>query len=251
MNYYKLVIAYDGTRYCGWQEQKDRPSIVSVLKKSFTFFCKKNVVLLGASRTDAGVHALGQIARCKTDITIDPQKLCRIWNNVLPTDIMIRKIEAVDDSFNPYYNVEQKTYYYHFFVDRPLPYMARYGWYYPYAINFDTFKKALNFFTGTYDFRSFRCAEDKRENTVRTVDAITLEYLKRFKLYRITIKGQKFMRHMIRRMVGASLAIASQQNGSLALLREIMAAKNSNHPLINAPAHGLLLYRIAYKKGKR
>ncbi len=263
MNYYKLTVAYDGTDYVGWQEQKNKPSVAQALKKAFFDAFEKEIVLLGASRTDSGVHALGQIARCKTDLVIDPKKLCWVWNNVLPADIMIRKLELVDDSFHPYYHVEQKTYYYHFFLDKPLPFMQRYGWHYPYPVNFATLHEALNFFVGTHDFRAFRSADDVREDTIRTIDAVTIEsfdslrdcfgvlfsgfeFIQRFKIYRITVKGQKFMRHMIRRLVGASLSVATKKKGSIKLLREVMVARDPNHSLPNAPAKGLLLYCIAY-----
>ncbi len=137
MNCYKLTIAYDGTDYFGWQEQKDKPSISQALIKAFDFVFERDVLLLGASRTDAGVHAMGQVARCKTNLAIDSQTLRWAWNNVLPADIMIRSLKLVNPSFHPYYNVQQKIYYYHFFLDRPLPLVQRYGWYYPYKINFD------------------------------------------------------------------------------------------------------------------
>lgn len=247
MNYYKLIVAYDGTDYVGWQEQKDKPTITSALKKAFDFAFEKDLVLLGASRTDAGVHALGQVARCKTELDIDSHTLHWAWNNVLPADILIRSLEPVDSSFHPYYKVQQKTYYYHFFLERPLPFVQRYGWYYPYKINFDVLKQALHFFVGTHDFRSFRSAEDVREDTVRAIDSINLEYIKRFNAYCITVKGQKFMRHMIRRIVGASIAIASGPNESIGMLKEIMDARDPNHSLPNAPAKGLLLYRIIYE----
>ena len=246
MNCYKLTIAYDGTDYFGWQEQKDKPSISQVLIKAFDFVFERDVLLLGASRTDAGVHAMGQVARCKTNLAIDSQTLRWAWNNVLPADIMIRSLKLVNPSFHPYYNVQQKIYYYHFFLDRPLPFVQRYGWYYPYKINFDILHKALQFFTGIHDFRAFRSAEDFRNESVRTIDSITLTYFKRYNIYRITTRGQKFMRHMIRRIVGASLAVAAKQNGSVDMIKEIMEARDPNHPLPNAPAKGLLLYNIRY-----
>lgn len=240
------MITYDGTDYCGWQEQKNKPSITHALKKAFRVVFAKEVSILGASRTDAGVHALGQVALCKTDLDIPIQQMKRAWNNALPTHIVIRSLQQKQPSFHPYYNVEQKTYHYHFFLNRPLPFLSRYGWYYPYPIDRSMLKKALDFFIGTHDFVSFRSSEDVRKNTVRTIDVINLTYIKRFKIYRITIKGQKFLHHMIRRIVGASMAVASRNNRSLHLLQEVMAAQNSNNFLPNAPAKGLLLYNITY-----
>ena len=247
MKTYKLVIAYDGSDYYGWQDQPEKPSVAHALNKAFTHVFKSEMRILGASRTDAGVHALGQVAHVKTDLDITPDKLKWAWNNALPADIMIRSLELVDDSFNPFCGISHKTYYYHFFTERPLPFIQRYGYYYPYKLNYDCLRQALQFFVGRHDFASFRSSEDTRENTVRTIDSITLEYFARYKMYRITIKGEKFLRHMIRRMVGASLYVARHSENSLDFLHKVMAARNPRHTLPNAPAQGLLLYKIMYK----
>ena len=267
---YKLIIAYDGSDYFGWQDQPEKPSVARALNHAFTTVFHTDMKVLGASRTDAGVHALGQCVRIKTNLAIAPDRLKWAWNNALPADIMIRSIELVDDSFNPFCQVEQKIYYYHFFTERPLPFVQRYGYFYPYTIDFDLLRQALQFFVGTHDFCSFKNSEDTRENTVRTIDSISLEYLSRYKAYRITVKGQKFLRHMIRRIVGASLSVASssatlsprlqsggkawgdrsKNNHTLELLRTIMDARNPRHTLPNAPAQGLMLYKIIYKQCK-
>lgn len=247
MKIYKLIIAYDGSNYFGWQDQPDQPSIAATLNNAFTKTFKTKMNVLGASRTDAGVHALGQVARIKTDIAVTPERLKWAWNNALPADITIRSLELADDSFNPHYNVVQKTYYYHFFTERPLPFNQRYGYFYPYTINFELLKQALQFFVGTHDFSAFKHIDDVREDATRTIDSITLEYLARYKMYRITIKGQKFLRHMIRRIVGASLSVASKQHHTLESLQKVMAARNPRHTLPNAPAQGLMLYKIIYK----
>lgn len=244
---YKLVIAYDGSNYYGWQSQQEKPSIAHALNKAFKTIFKSEIHILGASRTDAGVHAMGQVARIKTDIAITPTKLKWVWNNALPPDITIRSLELADESFNPFCNVKQKIYYYHFFTERPLPFTQRYGYYYPYAINFDILQKALQFFVGKHDFCSFKSSEDTRENSIRTIDSIDCTYIARYKMYRITIKGQKFLRHMIRRIIGASLSVASKKENSLAFLKKVMDARNPRHTLPNAPAQGLMLHKIIYK----
>lgn len=248
---YKLVVAYDGTDYFGWQAQTHKPSVAHALDHAFKTVFKHDMKVLGASRTDAGVHALGQVVRIKTDLPVPAQTLQWAWNNALPGDVVIRSLELIDDSFNPFCSVMQKTYYYHFFLNRPLPFLQRYGHYHPYKINIKLLQDALQFFVGTHDFASFRCSEDTRTDTVRTIDFIGLEYIRRYKVYRIIVKGQKFLRHMIRRMVGASLAIASRPGLSVIDLKKVMDAKNPAHTLPNAPAKGLLLYKIAYKKTEK
>lgn len=246
VNTYRLIIAYDGSNYSGWQAQDHKPSIATALNHAFKKVFKIDIKVLGASRTDAGVHALGQVARIKTNLAIPAEKLKWAWNNTLPADIAIRSLESVDDSFNPFCNVEQKIYHYHFFTERPLPFIQRYGYFYPYKIDLELLKSALQTFVGTHDFASFRSSEDMRENTIRTIDAITLEYVSRYKAYRITVKGQKFLRHMIRRIIGASLHIATKDNSALLVLQKIMAACNPAHTLPNAPAQGLMLRKIIY-----
>jgi tRNA pseudouridine38-40 synthase len=247
MKVYKLIIAYDGSDYYGWQTQLEKPSVAAALNNAFATVFKSEMRILGASRTDAGVHAMGQVARIKTDLNITPDKLKWAWNNALSPDITIRSLELVDESFNPFCDVSQKIYYYHFFVERPMPFIQRYGYYYPYKINFDLLNKALQFFVGTHDFCSFKSSEDTREDTIRTIDSINLEYIAKYKAYRITVKGQKFLRHMIRRIVGASLSVASNSDDSLAFLQRVMAACDPRHTLPNAPAKGLLLHKIIYK----
>lgn len=246
-NTYKLTIAYDGSNYFGWQAQNHKPSIADALNHAFKKVFKKDIKVLGASRTDTGVHALGQVARIKTDLVIPAEKLKWAWNNALPADINIRFLEQVANDFNPFCNVQQKIYYYHFFSERPLPFTQRYGYFYPYKLDLELLKKALSTFIGTHDFASFRSSEDLRENTVRTIDAITLNYVPRYKAYRITIVGQKFLRHMIRRIVGASLHVATKGIQTLPLLKKIMDARNPAHTLPNAPAQGLILCKIIYK----
>ncbi len=247
MKTYKLVIAYDGSSYCGWQSQVNKLSVSQVLNDSFKSTFGKFVRIVGASRTDAGVHALGQVVRIETDMVILAEKLRFAWNNALPFDIVIRSIKEIDKSFNPFFGVESKIYHYHFFINRPLPFLQRYGYYHPYPINIDLLYDALQFFVGTHDFRSFRSSEDMRSNTIRTIDSIDLEHIKRYNVYRIVIKGQKFLRHMIRRIVGASFAVATRTNVSLAYLKLVMEARDPSHVLPNAPAQGLLLYKIIYK----
>jgi tRNA pseudouridine38-40 synthase len=250
MKTYKLIIAYDGSDYFGWQAQDHKPSVAGTLNQAFKKVFKYDMKVLGASRTDAGVHALGQVARIKTNLAIPAGTLKWAWNNALSANIMIRSIELVDDSFNPFCDVEQKIYHYHFFTERPLPFIQRYGYFYPYKMDFDVLKTALNFFIGTHDFASFRSSEDLRENTIRTIDAISVDYLPSYKAYRITVKGQKFLRHMIRRIVGASLSVATKGSDTLPLLQKIMNACNPAHTFPNAPAQGLMLYKIIYKTDK-
>lgn len=245
MKRYKMTIAYDGTDYAGWLQQKDQPSIVQSLQDSFLKVFKKPIVILGASKTDAGVHALGQVAIGTTDIAIDPAKMRWAWNNALPATITICSLEE-DNRFHPHYNVMRKTYYYHLFITRPMPFYTRYGTFIPYPFDMERFKQALDLFKGTHDFAAFYTGND-RADTVRTIDEIYIEYCEQYKAYRIAFVGKKFLRHMIRRIIGAALAVASRQTMQSAAIIESLHTKKMNAEFLTAPAQGLMLYEIVYK----
>ena len=247
MTCYRIVVSYDGTAYHGWQSQKDVTTISQVLIDTFYTVFSHKVFILGASRTDAGVHALGQVAIVRCPIYIPADKIMFAWNNVLPRDILIKEVLHLDKLIHPHDGVIQKTYMYHFFVKRPLPFVQRYGWYYRRPVDIDLLQKALNIFIGTHDFRSF-CTGDDLIDTVRTIDSAQVEAFIEYDAYRITIKGKSFLRYMVRRIVGACLEIASRDNLSLNDLDRILNDKNQCHILPNSPAKGLLLYKILYNK---
>jgi tRNA pseudouridine38-40 synthase len=245
---YKVLIAYDGTDFAGWQVQPDHPSIAQTMQDSFARVFDKKISLVGASRTDAGVHALGQVAKFETNLGVDPQILQWAWNNALPPSIVIRTLELVPPQFHPFYNILDKTYFYHFFLERPLPFIQRYGWYYWYKVDLQKLQEVLQLFIGTHNFRAFSTGEPIGGDPLCTVDAITLEQFKRFGVFRISMHGQRFLRHMVRRLVGAALSAATEKNDvSLSDVLEVMMAQNPNHTLPSAPAHGLLLHTIRYK----
>lgn len=246
-NRYKLVIAYDGTHFSGWQEQANKRTIAQELKDSFLELFGSPIGILGSSRTDAGVHALGQVALIRTKIAMNQEQMRQAWNNSLKQDIYIRSIKQLDHPFHPWYGVTEKVYYYHLFAKRPLPIVAQYGWYYPHQIDWDKLETALQLFVGTHDFRSFTTGDGARGNTVRTIDAIDCLYLKRFGVYRISVRGKKFMRYMIRRIVGAAVHVAARKAIDPSIILDTLSAKDPHHHLIKAPAHGLMLRSIRYK----
>lgn len=241
---YKCIISYDGTGYAGWLQQPDEPTIVHTLEDSFKRVFHKKISILGASKTDAGVHAYGQVAIFKTDLEIDAAKMQWAWNKALPESIVIRSLEH-DEDFHPHYNVMNKTYWYHVAVQKPLPFGARYCWYYKLPLDVEKLKEAVRLFVGTHDFERFYKGDD-RDNTVRTIESITIEFIKEYNAYRISIVGKTFLRHMVRRMVGAALHVAAGKATS----EDIQAAlekKQAGNELPTAAAKGLLLYAIEYQ----
>lgn len=240
MRKYKIKVSYDGTNYYGWQAQPNKVTITGILENRFKSVFKKNIKIEGASRTDRGVHALGQVAQFETDLNIDKYLLLDIFNNSLPKDIFIRKIEEVDNNSHVRYNISLKTYYYHIFTKRPSVFYSRYGYYYP-DLNLALLQEKLAIFIGMHDFRSF-CTGYEKENTCRKIEAIEIKFIKQITAYRIAFKSRGFLRHMIRRIVGACI----DNKYLVAEIESIMEAKNNNQRIVTAPAHGLLLYKIDY-----
>lgn len=247
MNRYKLILSYDGTRYHGWQHQDGLPTIAGALRAGFEKVFQMPVKLLATSRTDAGVHAIGQVVSADSELELDTATMQRVWNHALPLDISIQSIATVNTTFN-LFDVHEKTYWYHIFLERPLPFYAPYGWYYAKKVSLEKLEKALQVFVGTYDFRSFSTGDERGQDTIRTIHFINLEYLEQFNAYRISIKGPKFLHHMIRRIVGASLDIASSKKLSVEFLHEVFAQKRPSQQLTNAPASGLVLYEVIFNK---
>ena len=225
MQRYKIIVQYDGTQYLGWQVQKEGKTIAGTLQDTFKKVFNHEITIVGASRTDAGVHALNQVATFTCALAIEPERMQWAWNNLLPDDMYIITLQPVDDDFDLYAQVAQKTYVYHIFTKRPSPFVARYGYTHYQALDVKKLDDALQKFVGTHDFRSF-CTGDDREHTIRRVDSIMIEPIterdvydllvnriiqplakngETFDGYRITVKGPGFLRYMIRRMVGAAL----------------------------------------------
>lgn len=247
----KIIVAYDGTDFFGWQKQPQAVSISSTLEQAFHNVFNQQINLIGASRTDTGVHALHQVAMFKADVKCPDLETMRLaWNNLLPKSILIRDMQSVPDSFHACFHVAQKTYYYHLFLQRPLPFLARYGWHYRFIPEVDLvkFEKALNLYIGEHDFGSFCKVDEDDKNTVRTIDSVNLERFDRFGMLRVTVKGPGFLRFQIRRMIGYALDVARRKNLSVNYLKTLLDNPDPRQTLLKAEASGLCLRKVVYKK---
>lgn len=245
MVYYKLIIAYDGTNYQGWQQQNNGPTICGELKKTFKSIFKKDISIVGASRTDAGVHADFQVARIRTELNIDPEHLKKVWNRGLSRSILIKVLEKISEDFHPQRNVKQKTYKYKVFKEIPSPFVQRYGLFYDYSVDIKKLKKSLKFFVGEHDFRSF-CTGYEMDSTIRSIDSIKVRNLKKENAFEIVFKGKSFLRYMIRRIAGACLEVASNRKLDITVLKVALDEKSPQQNLPTAPSKGLMLCKIDY-----
>ena len=249
MQAFKIIISYDGTDFHGWQMQPEAVSITSCLQKTFKKVFGQSIALVGASRTDAGVHALGQVARFWANLDIDEQIILKAWNACLPKSILIRQIERITNNFHPQKNVLQKTYYYNLFLKQPLPFVARYGWSYDFIhrVDFEKFNKALQLYVGEHDFGSFCKIEEEGISSVRTIDSINVNKLSKFGVLQIVIKGKSFLRFQIRRMIGYAIDVARKPELNVDYLENILKNPNPQQNLTKADGCGLCLRKIIYK----
>lgn len=243
---YYIIVAYDGTDYYGWQEQKREQTVAGTLQEVFYRVFQQSIKVVGASRTDAGVHALGQVCRFYADVRVAPEHMQRVWNASLPRDIHVRELGYADSAFHPQHNIAYKTYYYHISPACPLPFIARYVWWLRYTMDAMTLEQALQEFVGTHDFRSF-CAGDYGErSTICTIYDIEVRWLQRYRIYQVRCRGDRFLQHMLRRMIGAACDVAAGR-ATRSELQEALAEKDPQQHFMTAPGHGLVLRRIQYQ----
>ena len=172
---FKLTLAYDGTDYIGWQRQATGVSIQGLLEDALREFDDRDVAVAGAGRTDAGVHALGQVASCSLDRTIDPRTLTRALNYKLPHDVRVRRARAMPPSFHARFDAHQKTYRYRLWNGSVLsPFQCRYAWHLPGALDIAAMCDAARLVEGTHDFAAFQGQGSDRSTTTRTVNGLRI-----------------------------------------------------------------------------
>ena len=213
MRYFKLTIAYDGTDFHGWQMQANKPTIqgeiVSVLRR----LTQEHILLHGAGRTDAGVHALGQVASFKTQSALSAQEFQRALNALLPPTIRVVAAEEVGPDFNARWSARGKTYRYRIYRGKVVPPMIwRYVLHYPFPLDEDAMRDAAARFVGMHDFASFSAStgteeDDKERSTEREIFSTELVRSVDNEELVFTVKGRSFLRYMVRKMVGTLLDV--------------------------------------------
>ncbi len=241
-----LKVAYDGTNYCGWQIQPNGITIQGELNRCLEKILKEPVETIGASRTDAGVHALGNVAVFDTEARMPADKFSFALNQWLPEDIRIQKSMEVPLDFHPRYAKSEKTYEYRI-LNRtfPLPTERLYSYFYHYDLNPELMEEAGKFLLGEHDFASFCGANAQTRTTVREVTG--LEVTAKEEMVYIRVKGKGFLYNMVRIIAGTLIEIGNAQYPP-EKIKEILEAKNRMAAGPTAPACGLTLMQIRYLK---
>lgn len=243
---FKLVIEYDGAAYHGWQRQKDMPTIQGAIEAALQTMTGQFVRVIGAGRTDAGVHAYNQVANFLVETRHDPAVFKRGLNSLLAGDIVIKDCRQAGNSFHARYDAQSKVYDYRI-LNRPVPsaIFRQYAWHIAKALDLDAMRAAIPFFKGQHDFSAFEASGSPRSHAVRTVMDATLTAKDRQGYCVFTIEANGFLRGMVRNIVGTLLDVGL---GKMSPERfgHILISQDRRQAGATAPAHGLFLREVKY-----
>ncbi|MBJ7449488.1 MAG: tRNA pseudouridine(38-40) synthase TruA [Parachlamydiales bacterium] len=244
---YKLLIAYDGTNYCGWQIQPNGDTIQERLIKILTSLLQEDIHLIGAGRTDAGVHAYGQVAHFKTQKCLDCKKILKALNGLLPKDIRVLHMREVPMHFHSQYSAISKTYHYNLWLD-PItnPMKRHYTTWVKQRMDISLLKEAAQVFVGTHDFTSFANSATEgsaAKGATRTIQR--LDVIEQDGGVRLEFQANGFLYRMVRNIVGTLIEVAQKKRPVNSLI-QIIESKDRRLAGKSAAATGLFLMNVDY-----
>ena len=255
MRNFKIVLQYEGTRYKGWQKQgkgegdssssaSPENTIQGKLERLLSRIAGKPVEIQGSGRTDAGVHAYGQVANFHMDTDDTPEALMEKINSYLPEDIGVISVEEVPERFHSRLNAKSKTYRYRV-LNSAVPHIfeRRYVYQVPEHLDMEPMRRAAILLTGSHDFKAFTSAKTGKKSTVRTVDSIQIDRVG--DEIHFTFSGNGFLYHMVRILTGTLLEIGTGKRDA-SKLPVVIAAEDRSLAGFLAPARGLFLRKVYY-----
>jgi tRNA pseudouridine38-40 synthase len=256
MRYFKLTIAYDGTDFHGWQVQSNRPTIQGQIVSVLERLTQEKIALHGAGRTDAGVHALGQVASFRTQSALSPPEFQRALNALLPHAIRIVASQEVGPTFNARWSAKGKTYRYRLYRGKVVPpFIHRYVLHYPFPLDEDKMRDAAARFVGIHDFASFAAStgsedDDQERSTDREIFSTELLRSPDNEELIFTVKGRSFLRYMVRKMVGTLLDVGRSKltPDDIDRLYELKDRSKSG-PTV--PSQGLVMVEVFHEESWR
>lgn len=244
MKNYKLTIAYDGTNYHGWQMQANARTIQGELTRVLSVLDHRPVTLYGAGRTDAGVHALAQVANVFLDREFASDELREAVNGNLDRDLRVMQVDLVDAAFEARFVAKGKTYVYAISTAPVVsPFDFRYVYHYRGVLDVEAMRRAAALLVGRHDFSAFTVASLETEDRVRTLTQLDIEA--RHDSVRITASAEGFLRYMVRTIAGTLIDVGRGRRTATSV-GDALASCNRRHAGPKAPAHGLTLVRVDY-----
>jgi len=249
----KLVISFDGTSYCGWQRQNNGPTIQEELERAISLITNRPTGVHGAGRTDAGVHALGMTAHFRTESKIDLKALLKGLNSLLPEVIAIPEVTEESPEFHARFSAHAKTYRYTFYIGIiECPVKRLYRTHVPFPLSVAAIDSCLEILTGTHDFSSFEATGSRDRNHQRGRGAVRTIFSAELTnpepdLFHVILTGDGFLRHMVRNIVGTVLEVG-RGKVSIDEFRDVLEKRDRNLAGATAPAQGLTLVKVHYRK---
>ena len=242
---YKLILEYDGGPFCGWQRQADQPSVQQALEQAVHAFCGEAVTVQAAGRTDAGVHALGQVAHLDLERGVALDTLRNALNyHLRPAPVVVLEASEVAADFHARFSARARHYRY-LIVNRPVPLTLERGhaWFVPGRLDAEVMHEAALRLLGQHDFSSFRGALCQARSPVKTLDSMSVS--RRGAKIEIGVRARSFLHHQVRNMVG-TLKLIGQRRWPVERIEAVLAARERAAAGPTAPACGLYLVRVDY-----
>jgi tRNA pseudouridine38-40 synthase len=239
---YRMTIQYDGTNYSGWQIQENALTVQEVLTKSIEQISQEKINLIGAGRTDTGVHALGQVANFLLSTELDLYRFKYSLNSVLPDDISITQIELTDEKFHARFSAKKRSYIY-LISNYKSPFFDRYSYNLFTELNQDKLNELCSLLIGVQDFTSFSKNNPDVQNKICEIYEARWRRQKNFFIF--YIEANRFLYGMVRAIVGSLLKAYSTETG-IEYLRNVILQKDRNAAADAVPAKGLFLYKVKY-----
>lgn len=249
MHKYKLEIAYDGAAYSGWQLQPNATSIQGILEEKFFQILREKIRVVGSGRTDAGVHALGQVAHFTTTIATSEQRLQKSINALLPSDIKVLSLQKAPADFHAQYCAHSKIYHYHLWLEKTHdPFLFPYRYRPKGNIELSLLKEAIPYFIGIHDFSSFANVGSCQKSNIRNL--FRLDCIEQIGGVRFELEADGFLYKMVRNIVGTLIEVARRKL-DLRQIPILFDAKDRKVAPMSVPGHALFLVKVNYDNGKK
>ena len=246
----KLILAYDGSEFSGWQVQPDTTTVQGTLASAIGRLTGEKVLPQGSGRTDAGVHALAQVVTFVTESSVPTENFGKALNDILPASVRVLSVEEMPGGFHARHSAKAKTYRYRIYRGAICPpFLARYVWHYPYPLDEEAMARAAELVVGEKDFTSFAAVDPERGKEGEIVSNIRTifrsDWNRDGEEFVYTVRGSGFLHHMVRNLVGTFILVG---RGTLRIedVTRILAAKDRSTAGATAPASGLYLVNVEY-----